>query len=546
MATSTTIIVEEELKAEAIRTNAPHVRVIVIKCPASKVVGLALGNTLKYELCLDYLNKQKPNNLFFAPAFTLVGEKLASDLYTFFDIDKTEKRRINITAYTPEGIENALLMPFSLDDDKVDEYIKRETANYLFAFKASPWLWSQMSNHYEKKLTLNLDQYHLFEKLVLQTETPVEYVLKAYITKLQLCFSTRLQTLNDLKECAQLLIDNEDKLVLTPLSSSELMTPEPSISLISLLNEPDINLSTQELIAAYKQLVYKGVIQNSLLMDHDVDLLPNERLLCNYIRKKANVQEAKWSITIPDKDFCLVQEFTVAATITPINFSHKLTLNAIETCLSPKNMNIISDDTYLKELELMEYKGYVSLTNNKKTFKREYEVIQYSKSSGIETLVKSVSLKTSVLQPIGFMVYMFFKDNFTVAPNTRFEIVLDEMNTCIVAKYGLVIRNTNPITNEITFLKMKESFDYKALYFNQCDLKDVITSSNGTYSKNIDGKYITLKTGKYGTYAEVLHQSKKTNISLKELGNRPLENIRWVEVMDILEKKKSNEYNKYK
>ena len=134
---------------------------------------------------------------------------------------------------------------------------------------------------------------------------------------------------------------------------------------------------------------------------------------------------------------------------------------------------------------------------------------------------------------------------------TKIEIQIDACHTFIIGKYGPVIKYRNPDNGKISFkpIKMRENetLDYRKLERGEYSLEDLCgdsdthTNPNTKYSEkkenqvsasgiNIglhEGVPVFLKKGKYGLYAAWGEKTK----SLKSLGNRPLENITFEEVL---------------
>lgn len=119
----------------------------------------------------------------------------------------------------------------------------------------------------------------------------------------------------------------------------------------------------------------------------------------------------------------------------------------------------------------------------------------------------------------------------------KFEIKLDENNTFIIGKFGPVIKNIE-IKNgieEIKFKKIKKEVDIENLGKGIYIEEDIIDLNKKTNSQFVLGKYknmdVTLKKGKFGIYAIYNGNS----ISLKNLGNRPMENITLTEIESYLD-----------
>ncbi len=121
---------------------------------------------------------------------------------------------------------------------------------------------------------------------------------------------------------------------------------------------------------------------------------------------------------------------------------------------------------------------------------------------------------------------------------TKFEFQIDENNTYMIGKYGPVIKcvEEKDGKEEITFKSVKKDVDMSKLKIGECELDDIVEKNKtGNAQYNLgkyEGKDVFLKKGKYGLYVSWGDNSK----TLKELGNRPIENITFEEVKEILEK----------
>ena len=120
---------------------------------------------------------------------------------------------------------------------------------------------------------------------------------------------------------------------------------------------------------------------------------------------------------------------------------------------------------------------------------------------------------------------------------TKLEYKIDDNNTYLVGKYGPVIKCTNEVDGkeEIKFKSVKKDVDIKLLEKGEYTLEDVVETNKVSKSQYIlgqhNGKDVVLKKGKFGLYISWGENSK----TLKELGNRPIENITFDEVKKYLE-----------
>ena len=122
---------------------------------------------------------------------------------------------------------------------------------------------------------------------------------------------------------------------------------------------------------------------------------------------------------------------------------------------------------------------------------------------------------------------------------TKFEIKLDDNNTYIVGKYGPVIKCVEEIDGKekIEFKSIRKdiNIDFKDLENGNCNVDELIDNNKNSKSQFILGQYngkdVILRKGKFGLYISWGENSK----TLKELGNRPMENITFEEIKKYLE-----------
>ena len=125
-----------------------------------------------------------------------------------------------------------------------------------------------------------------------------------------------------------------------------------------------------------------------------------------------------------------------------------------------------------------------------------------------------------------------------IQDETKFEFQIDDNNTFLIGKYGPVIKCVEEKNGkeEISFKSVKKDFDVSKLKNGELEIDEIIETNKSQSIKYNLGKYqdkdVILKKGKFGLYASWGDNSK----TLKELGNRPIENITFEEVKEILEK----------
>ena len=125
-----------------------------------------------------------------------------------------------------------------------------------------------------------------------------------------------------------------------------------------------------------------------------------------------------------------------------------------------------------------------------------------------------------------------------IKDETKFEFQIDEHNTYMIGKYGPVIKcvEEKDGKEEVTFKSVKKDIDMTKMKTGECELDDIVEKNKtGNTQYNLgkyEGKDVILRKGKFGLYVSWGDNSK----TLKELGNRPIENITFDEVKEILEK----------
>jgi len=130
----------------------------------------------------------------------------------------------------------------------------------------------------------------------------------------------------------------------------------------------------------------------------------------------------------------------------------------------------------------------------------------------------------------------------------KFEIKIDDTNTYTIGRYGPVIKNVEKVNGKkiTTYKALRKDMDINItkLENGEYKLDDIIeskeTGENGVNTNKspnniILGKYddkdVIIKKGKFGLYVTWGENSK----TLKQFGNRPLENITLEEIKPILE-----------
>ena len=119
----------------------------------------------------------------------------------------------------------------------------------------------------------------------------------------------------------------------------------------------------------------------------------------------------------------------------------------------------------------------------------------------------------------------------------KIEYKIDENNTYIIGKFGPVIKHVEEVDGkeEVQFKPIRKDIDIKKLEKGEFKAEDIIDDNKTVKTHYTLGQYeghdVYLKKGKFGLYITWGENSK----TLKELGNRPIENITFDEVKVFLE-----------
>jgi DNA topoisomerase-1 len=120
---------------------------------------------------------------------------------------------------------------------------------------------------------------------------------------------------------------------------------------------------------------------------------------------------------------------------------------------------------------------------------------------------------------------------------TKIEFKIDDENTFMIGKYGPVIKCIEETDGkeEIKFKSIKKDIDMKKLEKGEYNLDEIIDINKTVNTHFILGQYkgndVVLKKGKYGLYVSWNGNSR----TIKEFGNRPIENIRLEDIIKYLD-----------
>ena len=122
----------------------------------------------------------------------------------------------------------------------------------------------------------------------------------------------------------------------------------------------------------------------------------------------------------------------------------------------------------------------------------------------------------------------------------KIEYKIDDNNTYIIGKYGPVIKCSNVVNGkeEIVFKSVKKDIDVHQIENGYLKIEEIVDDKENKETKPslyILGKYdeqdVIIKKGKFGLYIMWGENTK----NLKELGNRPIENITFDDVKKYLQ-----------
>ena len=122
-------------------------------------------------------------------------------------------------------------------------------------------------------------------------------------------------------------------------------------------------------------------------------------------------------------------------------------------------------------------------------------------------------------------------------------IKIDKDNVFIIGKNGPVIKSKDE-DGKVIFKSVNPDLDFSLLKEGKYNLEEIVQDKDkdkdNLNKEHIIGQYkdqdVIIKKGKYGLYATL--KDTKENISLSKLGNRPIDNIKWQEVLLELEKER--------
>ena len=327
----------------------------------------------------------------------------------------------------------------------------------------------------------------------------------------------------------------------------------------------------------------------------------------NYTHTIEKVSFMGWEIVKRDQNVTKKSEYNYMQSITQnsiLPYKKIITTTAITNTKShyteARLVQLLEDEgigrpsTFSMIIDKIQQRGYVNKQDvcGKKTDCVDY--ILESKTISKESTTRETGSEKSklVIQPLGIIVVEFLEKNFhkifdyeytknmesyldTISrgevdwipicktcndelkelcaivdeneTTKRHEIKIDELHTYMIGKYGPVIKCSmiGKDGKEYTeFKSVNNNIDVHKLERGEYTLEEIISPLTVNTSRYI-GKYkemdLYIKKGRFGLYADWGKDKK----SLSSLGNRPLDNINYEDVIDILDSSKtSNQYQR--
>ena len=165
-------------------------------------------------------------------------------------------------------------------------------------------------------------------------------------------------------------------------------------------------------------------------------------------------------------------------------------------------------------------------------------LFEYTYTSGMESVLDKIAKGEEVWYNLCSQCNKQI-DNIieNMSMENKIEYKIDDNNTYIIGKFGPVIKHVEEVDGkeEVQFKPIKKDIDIKKLEKGEFKAEDIIDDNKTVKTQYTLGQYeghsVYLKKGKFGLYIMWGENSK----ALKELGNRPIENITFDEVKVFLE-----------
>ncbi len=130
-------------------------------------------------------------------------------------------------------------------------------------------------------------------------------------------------------------------------------------------------------------------------------------------------------------------------------------------------------------------------------------------------------------------------NNLKETGEKKCEIKIDDSHYYIIGKHGPIIKCVD-VNKNVSFKPVKKNINISKLEKGEYNIEDIVETKYNNSTTRILGKYngedLILKKGKFGLYATwtIEKTGLANNKSLSMLGNRPIENIEYEDVLEIL------------
>jgi len=131
------------------------------------------------------------------------------------------------------------------------------------------------------------------------------------------------------------------------------------------------------------------------------------------------------------------------------------------------------------------------------------------------------------------------------------EYAIDETHTYMIGKFGPVVKSIDETSGKVVFQSVNDSVDIQKIKSGEYTLDEIVVPSSA--EKHVLGRMndhdVVIKKGRYGLYATYYTQcaeesEEQKSVSLACFGNRPIENIRFEDVVKIIEDNEEKDKDK--
>jgi len=156
------------------------------------------------------------------------------------------------------------------------------------------------------------------------------------------------------------------------------------------------------------------------------------------------------------------------------------------------------------------------------------DLFHYNYTKELEDKLDLITQDKIIAHELCYQLSNELDEQIKLLKKEKVNIKIDQHHSYVMTKNGPAICKKE--NKETTYYNLKENIDLEKLKNNEYKLEDLIKKENclGIHEE----EKVILKKGKYGLYAEWGTQK----ISLSKFGNRPMENIRFSEVLPLLVK----------